>query len=224
MDRRTRGDRRAAPGRLGHADRRQRHTHRRLGRRRQASSASNFAGQASSRDMQERDEGTTTAAGFDGIRRIFAYRPRAVDAARLAVGLDESVVHSGIDREISVAYLQLALFGMLVLMLAMVRRRAAHGAADPVAGAHRGALRPRRPARARHARALGRRIRAAGRRARRYGGQARRPRGGIADRQSASRRAGEPRRPDGSRQPARLRPPARARVAARRRNTASRSR
>ena len=38
--------------------------------------------------------------------------------ARLVVGVDESVVHSGIDREITIAYLQLALFGMLVLLAA----------------------------------------------------------------------------------------------------------
>jgi len=38
--------------------------------------------------------------------------------ARLAVGVDESVVHSGIDREISIAYVQLGVFGMLVLLAA----------------------------------------------------------------------------------------------------------
>jgi diguanylate cyclase (GGDEF)-like protein len=38
--------------------------------------------------------------------------------ARLVVGVDESVVHSGIDREITIAYLQLVLFGLLVLLAA----------------------------------------------------------------------------------------------------------
>jgi diguanylate cyclase (GGDEF)-like protein len=75
-----------------------------------------FAGQALVRDMQARDEGTTTAAGLDGPQRLFAFVRVPWTEARLAIGLDESVVHSGIDREISVAYLQLALFGLLVLM------------------------------------------------------------------------------------------------------------
>jgi Diguanylate cyclase, GGDEF domain/HAMP domain len=68
--------------------------------------------------MLRNDEGTTTAIGFDNVRRIFAYVRVPRTRARLAVGLDESVVHSGIDREISIAYVQLALFGMLVLVIA----------------------------------------------------------------------------------------------------------
>jgi diguanylate cyclase (GGDEF)-like protein len=38
--------------------------------------------------------------------------------AHLAVGLDETVVHASIDREISLAYVQLGLFGLLVLLTA----------------------------------------------------------------------------------------------------------
>jgi diguanylate cyclase (GGDEF)-like protein len=38
--------------------------------------------------------------------------------ARLAVGVNEAIVHSGIDREISIAYVQLGVFGMLVLLAA----------------------------------------------------------------------------------------------------------
>jgi diguanylate cyclase (GGDEF)-like protein len=78
----------------------------------------NFAGHALAHDMLSRDEGVTTAAGFDGVRRIFAYVRVPWTRARLAVGLDEAVVHSGIDREITIAYLQLALFGVLVLLAA----------------------------------------------------------------------------------------------------------
>ncbi len=74
-----------------------------------------FAGHALANDMLANDQGTTTAAGFDGVRRIFAYVRVPWTRARLAVGLDEAVVHSGIDREISIAYVQLALFGALVL-------------------------------------------------------------------------------------------------------------
>ncbi len=78
----------------------------------------NVGSHALAHDMLANDEGTMTTAGFDGIRRIFAYVRVPWTRARLAVGLDETVVHSGIDREISIAYLQLALFGMLVLLAA----------------------------------------------------------------------------------------------------------
>ena len=78
----------------------------------------NFAGHMLARDILANDEGTLTAAGFDGIRRIFAYLRVPWTRARLAVGLDEQVVHSGIDREISIAYAQLTVFGMLVLLTA----------------------------------------------------------------------------------------------------------
>jgi diguanylate cyclase (GGDEF)-like protein len=78
----------------------------------------NFADHALARDMKSADEGVTTAAGFDGVRRIFAFVRVPWTRARLAVGLDEAVVHSEIDREISNAYLQLALLGVLVLIAA----------------------------------------------------------------------------------------------------------
>jgi len=78
----------------------------------------NFADHALVRDMMTEDEGVATAAGFNGVRRIFAYVRVPWTRARLAVGLDEAVVHSEIDHEISIAYLQLALFGVLVLLAA----------------------------------------------------------------------------------------------------------
>ena len=78
----------------------------------------NFTGHTLAHDILANDEGTLTAAGFDGIRRIFAYVRVPWTRARLAVGLDERVVHSGIDREISIAYVQLAAFGLLVLLTA----------------------------------------------------------------------------------------------------------
>jgi diguanylate cyclase (GGDEF)-like protein len=64
------------------------------------------------------DEGTITLPGFDGTPRIFAYVRVPWTQARLAVGLDEKAVHSEIDHKIAVAYLQLLLFGTLVLLLA----------------------------------------------------------------------------------------------------------
>jgi diguanylate cyclase (GGDEF)-like protein len=64
------------------------------------------------------DEGTTTLSGFDGTRRIFAYVRVPWTQARLAVGLNESVVNSEIDHMIDIAYLQLVFFGLLVLLVA----------------------------------------------------------------------------------------------------------
>jgi diguanylate cyclase (GGDEF)-like protein len=77
-----------------------------------------FAGYALTREMLANDDGTMTAPGFDGIRRIFAYVRVPWTHARLAVGLDESAVQSGIDREIDLAYLQLGAIGTFVLLLA----------------------------------------------------------------------------------------------------------
>ena len=70
------------------------------------------------KEVFARFDGTTTAAGFDGIRRIFSFVPLAGTDARLLVGLDEAEVLRRIDREIGIAYLQLALFGMLTLLAA----------------------------------------------------------------------------------------------------------
>jgi len=77
-----------------------------------------FARHALVQSILANDEGTLTTAGFDGIRRIFAYVRVPWSNARLAVGLDESVVHASIDRALDIAYLQLALFGTFVLLVA----------------------------------------------------------------------------------------------------------
>jgi len=61
---------------------------------------------------------TMTTAGFDGVRRIFAVMPLAGTDARLLVGLDEAEALRRVDREISISYLQLALFGLLTLLAA----------------------------------------------------------------------------------------------------------
>src|SRR6202044_1935683 len=73
---------------------------------------------ALARDMLANDEGTMTTPGFDGVRRIFAYVRVPWTSARLAVGLDESAVHRGIDSKIDFAYLQLFMFGIFVFLLA----------------------------------------------------------------------------------------------------------
>jgi diguanylate cyclase (GGDEF)-like protein len=78
----------------------------------------NFANHPLFRDVFAHFDGTATAPGFDGVRRIFAYTPLAATNARLLVGLDEAEVLRRIDREIGIAYLQLALFGALTLLAA----------------------------------------------------------------------------------------------------------
>ena len=78
----------------------------------------NFADHPLFREMFATFDRTVTAQGFDGVRRIFAHTPLAATHARLLVGLDEAEVLRRIDREIGIAYLQLALFGMLTLLAA----------------------------------------------------------------------------------------------------------
>ena len=78
----------------------------------------NFADNALVQEMLANDQGTMTVAGLDGVRRIISYVGVPWTQARLAVGLDERVVHSGIDRERRIAYLQLALVAVVVLFTA----------------------------------------------------------------------------------------------------------
>jgi diguanylate cyclase (GGDEF)-like protein len=69
-------------------------------------------------DILQRREGTVSAAGLDGIRRIFAFTPLPGTDAHIVVGFDEHEVVSRIDREIGIAYLQLLLFGVFALLVA----------------------------------------------------------------------------------------------------------
>ena len=78
----------------------------------------NFAGHELTKELLSKDEGTTTARDYDGTQRILGFIRVPWTNARLAVGIDEAVVHSGIDREISIAYVQLGVFGLLVLLAA----------------------------------------------------------------------------------------------------------
>ncbi|MCC6887098.1 MAG: diguanylate cyclase [Hyphomicrobiales bacterium] len=64
------------------------------------------------------DEGTARGEGLDGVRRIFGFVRITSSDAHLVVGLNEADALQRIDREITLAYLQLAFFGLLVLMLA----------------------------------------------------------------------------------------------------------
>lgn len=82
-----------------------------------------FVGESFARDdltkaMLADDKGTITAPGFDGVRRIYSYVRVPWTHARLAVGVDEAAVQSGIDRETHLAYVQLGAIGAFVLLLA----------------------------------------------------------------------------------------------------------
>jgi len=76
-----------------------------------------FGNTALVRGMLAEDRGTVTTAGLDGLPRIFGYVRVPWTQARLAVGLDEAAIHTGIDHEIDVAYLQLAMIGIFVLIV-----------------------------------------------------------------------------------------------------------
>jgi diguanylate cyclase (GGDEF)-like protein len=69
------------------------------------------------RQMLVHDEGTITTEGLDGMRRVFGYGRVPWTQARLAVGIEESEIQSGINRQIGVATVQLAFIGIFVLLV-----------------------------------------------------------------------------------------------------------
>ncbi|HET7678599.1 MAG TPA: sensor domain-containing diguanylate cyclase [Xanthobacteraceae bacterium] len=68
--------------------------------------------------MLSRPEGYITTEGFDGTRRVYGYVSLPWTSARLAVGLSEAELLKRIDRQIFIAYAQLAFFGLLALLAA----------------------------------------------------------------------------------------------------------
>jgi diguanylate cyclase (GGDEF)-like protein len=72
------------------------------------------------REFADKTEGTVRTAGPDGVRRIYGFVAVPLSDARLVVGLPEAEVLDRIDREIQLAYLQLAFFGILVLIIAWI--------------------------------------------------------------------------------------------------------
>lgn len=68
------------------------------------------------REIRTRSQGTVTSAGFDTVRRIWGFRPIADGAGHLLVGIDEREVLAGVQREMNLAYMQLALVVILVLL------------------------------------------------------------------------------------------------------------
>jgi diguanylate cyclase (GGDEF)-like protein len=68
----------------------------------------------------DKAEGTARTAGPDGVRRIYGFVAVPLSDARLVVGLTEAEVLNRIDRELLLAYLQLAFFGILILIIAWI--------------------------------------------------------------------------------------------------------
>jgi len=72
------------------------------------------------REFADKPEGIVTSAGLDGVRRVYGFVAVPLSDARLVVGFPEAEVLNRIDREIQLAYLQLAFFGILVLIVAWI--------------------------------------------------------------------------------------------------------
>lgn len=81
-----------------------------------AQSGADYGGVGVVKDMLATDEGTTTGTDLNGVRRIFAFVRLPWTNAHLAVGIDEATIRSEIDREISLTYLRLAGFGIVILL------------------------------------------------------------------------------------------------------------
>jgi diguanylate cyclase (GGDEF)-like protein len=75
-----------------------------------------FPDHALIRQLLARSEGTTTAAGLDGVRRIFGFVQLPASDARFAVGLDENAVLGRVNGAMLNSYAQLAVIAALVLI------------------------------------------------------------------------------------------------------------
>jgi diguanylate cyclase (GGDEF)-like protein len=63
-------------------------------------------------------KGTLRAAGLDGVHRIYGFAELPGTNTRIVVGIDEREALGRIDRDISIAYFQLTMFGVLAMLLA----------------------------------------------------------------------------------------------------------
>jgi diguanylate cyclase (GGDEF)-like protein len=72
------------------------------------------------RQFADRAEGTVRTAGPDDVRRIYGFVAVPLSDARLVVGLTEAEVLNRIDRELLLAYLQLAFLAILMLIIAWI--------------------------------------------------------------------------------------------------------
>jgi diguanylate cyclase (GGDEF)-like protein len=78
----------------------------------------NFADHPAWARMLAQQEGQTVLDWLDGRRRIVAFARLPGTESNVLVALDERELLSRIDREIGIAYLQLVMFGLLVLLAA----------------------------------------------------------------------------------------------------------
>jgi diguanylate cyclase (GGDEF)-like protein len=62
--------------------------------------------------------GTLRAAGLDGVHRIYGFSELPGTDTLIVVGIDEREALGRIDRDISIAYFQLTMFGILAMLLA----------------------------------------------------------------------------------------------------------
>jgi diguanylate cyclase (GGDEF)-like protein len=67
--------------------------------------------------MSEKN-GTLRTAGLDGVHRIYGFSELPGTDTRIVVGIDEREALGRIDRDISIAYFQLIMFGILAMLLA----------------------------------------------------------------------------------------------------------
>jgi diguanylate cyclase (GGDEF)-like protein len=72
------------------------------------------------REFADKTEGTARTTGPDGVRRIYGFVAVPLSDARLVIGLTEAEVLNRIDRELLLAYLQLAFFGILIMIVAWI--------------------------------------------------------------------------------------------------------
>ena len=64
--------------------------------------------------------GALLAAGLDGVRRFYGFGELPGTDTRIVVGIDEREALGRIDREISIAYFELAMFGLLAMLLTWI--------------------------------------------------------------------------------------------------------
>ena len=69
------------------------------------------------RPMLSQPEGVVTAAGLDGVRRVFGFVQLPGTDTRLAVGLDESEILERVNREMRLAYGEVGAIAVIVLVL-----------------------------------------------------------------------------------------------------------
>ncbi len=62
--------------------------------------------------------GTVTTQGLDGVHRIYAFSELPGTDNRIVVGIDEREALGRIDRDISITYFELSLFGLVGMLLA----------------------------------------------------------------------------------------------------------